>query len=95
MGGDRAREAVARVASFEHRHDASARVLAGDLDDDCRELGEVGVGERELASGSPARESKPAEIITSSGLNRSAAGTSRYETRRESRRGRRRPGTAG
>src|SRR6185295_12562874 len=46
---DGARKAVTRIASFEHRHDASARVLPGNLDHDIRELGEVGVSERELA----------------------------------------------
>src|SRR6188474_1006628 len=49
MRADGAREAVARVASFEHRHEASTRMLPGDTGDDRRQLGEVGVGEGELA----------------------------------------------
>src|SRR5258705_4739208 len=49
MRTDGAREAVTRVASLEHRHDASTRMLPGDPGDDRRQLGEVSVGEGELA----------------------------------------------
>jgi hypothetical protein len=65
MGRDGAREAVARVAAFEHRHDAAPRVLAGDSGNERRQLGEVGVGQRELAERIAGARMKPAEIMTS------------------------------
>src|SRR2546425_10245813 len=46
---DRAREAVEGVTSLEHRHDASARVLSGDLGDDAGEFGKIAVGQSEPA----------------------------------------------
>ena len=49
MGADGPREAVERIASLEHRDDASARVLSSDLGDECRQFGEVGVREGEPA----------------------------------------------
>ena len=76
VGADSPREAVERVASLEHRYDASARVLRGRSPAtsavSSAKSASVSVN---LPSGSPARESKPAEIMTSSGLKRSAAGT--------------------
>ena len=49
MGADGTRETVQRVAALEHRHQSSARMLTGDLAHHVREIGEILIGERELA----------------------------------------------
>ena len=61
---DRQRQALERVAAFEHRDEPSARMLPRDADRDAGELGEILVVSVKRPSGSPARESNPAEIIT-------------------------------
>src|ERR1700730_4877082 len=49
MGADGTRETVQRVAALEHGHESSSRVLTSDLDDHVREIGEILIGEGELA----------------------------------------------
>src|ERR1700680_5166940 len=49
MGADGTRETVQRVAALEHRYQSSARMLTGELDHHVSEIGEVLIGEGELA----------------------------------------------
>ena len=64
------------VAPFQNGDQPALGVFASDAQHDPGEVGKVVIRQQKCPSGSSLRESNPAEIMTNSGLNAFAAGTS-------------------